>query len=63
MYAGMEHDFMLSKFLFFYLHVCIDVGLCHFRLGNRVFGVVEIFFIYKQKQKQLSVALVYTNKL
>jgi hypothetical protein len=62
MYAGIEHDFMLSKFLFVYLHVWTDVGLCHFRLGIRAFNVVEILFIYKQKQKHLSVALVNTNK-
>jgi hypothetical protein len=52
---------MFSKSLFFYLHVCSDVGLYHFRLGTRAFSVVEILFIYKQKQ--LYVALVYTNKV
>jgi hypothetical protein len=39
-YTGVEDHLMLSKFLFLHLHVCTDVGLCHFRLGIRVFSVV-----------------------
>ena len=37
-YTGVQHDFMLSEFLFFYPHVCTDAGLFHFR--TRAFKVV-----------------------
>ena len=39
-YTGIQHYIMLSEFLFCYLYACIDVGLCHFRLGIRAFSVV-----------------------
>jgi hypothetical protein len=38
---------------FFYLHVCIDDGLFHFKLELRAFSVAIVLYIYTIKTKTI----------